>query len=231
MKFNKIYIESLVLALAITLFVICCFWYYYIFNETRAEALQSIDNIKGQCDALEPIDTACPLKEDSYDMSIEILCGDEINGALSELEGKITSTYDRWEIEMLHRGEIEARMALNVEKNTLDEIEEGSGYFLRVYRGELGQLFDKGVLGKPCKVNDEKLKEYAECNVKNAEKLLPPIKRPISEEYYKKAQDSMLKKDYLAAITYITATVAFQDKVAREQYESYTLVENGPMCD
>jgi len=232
MKFKeqKVYVESFVLALAITLFVLSIFWYYNVYTGAQENALQSIEEIRAQCDALVLMDAACELEENSYDASMKILCGPEMEAALSDLEVNVKGSYDRWEVQALHEGKLGAQDALDFNKNTINEVEMGSCYFLRVYRDKLSQLFGTGALVKSCSTDEEKLKEYVECDLMNAEKVLPSEKRPLADEYYEQARNSIEGEDYVSAAAYITGAVAFQDEVARTQYENFMLSEDGPYC-
>jgi hypothetical protein len=75
------------------------------------------------------------------------------------------------------------------------------------------------------------LATYARCDVKNAKSLLPDVPDSLANKFLGAAEGYLQAGDYLGAITYATAAVAFQDQLSRDTYEELTKVDAPlPVC-
>lgn len=76
-----------------------------------------------------------------------------------------------------------------------------------------------------CTVDKERLRKYAECDLKLTKELLPGENTELSEKYLRKAEEGFSKGAYIKTITHLNAAVAFsvQDPMGEsKQFQDIT---------
>lgn len=232
MKKYDIYLDAVVISVLIISIIGGGFWYYTSLNLAKERAATDINGILRSCESLPQSFSDCDLAEESYDLSAIILCGKDMKKALGEVIVKIDASYNLWEVWDLSRMKpMNPYEALDIEKNTLGELNAGNAYFISAYKRKLNQLFESGALTKPCEQNRELLRNYVECDWGDIKMALPESRRrELPAKYMKDAEWYLDGMDYLATVTYGTAAVAFQDQLTRNYYEVLAFSGDIPVC-
>jgi len=224
------YFEGFVTALAIILVVISAMWYYQTLEDERASALAVIEELTEPCHDMARLTTTCDLAEESYSLTFDGVCGKELRRALRDIEEDITNEMSLISLRKMARLEpLSVIEILNGEPITLGEIYTGMDYYARVQKMKLDELFETNALKLPCEMNNALMLEYAMCDMRNVRLTLPGEARSISGAYMEYAEQYYRAGEYLKAISYSTAAVAYQDQFTRDAYYELIAAE-GRIC-
>jgi hypothetical protein len=230
---GDIYIEGIVIALAIILLVLSAYWYVDQVTGMRAAADEMVEWVSDSCESFEPLQLDCSEAQEGYVSIYEVFCGEEMEQTLARLNENVQGSYDYWYL----KEQTEARppslefLATAEERTTLGDIYIGTGYFLDITDYKVRKLFNNNAVLRPCYKDQILLMGYAGCDLQNAKSILPDEPTGLPEKYIGAADAYYEAGEYLGAIIYSGAAVAFQDQNARDLYQELTLTEEFlPVC-
>ena len=216
--------DEFVIALAIIVVIATALWYMNGLVVGKGTADEMVDSIQQSCAEIGPLGLDCELAQESYNLNFEVICGKDMETTLNELNEEIQGSKNYWFV--TRQVELEPIKAFDlpfeVGDKSLGEIYIGINYFVDIHEYKITSMFQHGILAKPCSVDTERLARYAECDFENARSLLPGVSGSLSSKFIDNAGVYLQAGDYIGAITYSGAAVAFQDQIARNTYSELT---------
>ena len=230
MEKQEIHLEELIVLLLVVTIVFTGYWYTNELIKSKQLAQKEISQFEKNCATLLGQKSSCALTERSYELGSEILCSDNLLKEQQLLLSRIGKSYNLFEVKELMRlsplNEFEA-LSKTV---TIGEIGAGNDFYGKVSGLKLQVLNNIGAI-EECGLKSGSMKSYAYCDLQYAKSFLKKNQKPLSGEYFKKAEEGYNSGDYFAAIHYTTAAIAYQDKAARAGYgDLIEAADNGLAC-
>ena len=158
------------------------------------------------------------------------MCGKMLLEEQKSLEDRIKKSYNLFEVkELVRLSPLNAFESLSGIV-TIGEINAGNDFYGRISGLKLQVLNKIGAIDN-CELQMSKIKNYAYCDLQYAKSFLRKNQKPVSEGYFRTAEQAYNSKDYFTVIHYTTAAIAYQDSTAIDGYGNLIeAAENGLIC-
>ena len=232
MKREKDYFHCVLVAIGVFTLLFTVAWYFNELDQAKDVAKKQVSSFQEFCNAQTQFKSGCELEQEYVGRVYESLCNEETKKVYETWSAVIEKSSNLFEVKELLRTEQSTALESLRGEITAGEFTEGFDYYVRIGALKEHALENiEAVNFKQCISYKTPLKNYAYCDLKYAKTFLKKNQNQVSVDFIKKAEDSYNSDDYLAAVQYTTAAIAYQDKSSREGYEDLIEAgENGLVC-